>query len=71
MTIFFVLEVFLFFKIVLLPRLVKKTSLERLTWVKVTLLGSGGLLVLEHFFVGVADDSQFVDVNLNFVLEIF
>ena len=69
--IFFILEVFLFLKIVFLPTLVKKTSLKGLAWVKIAFLRSGSLLVLEHFFVGIADNSQFVDVNLNLVLEIF
>ena len=54
-----------------MPAFVEKTALERLTRVEVALLGGGGLLVLEHLLVGVANDAQFVDVYLNFVLEIF
>ena len=65
-----VLKVLLLFKIVFLPRLIEKSSLERLRRVKVAFLCRHSLLVLKHLLVDLLDHSQLVDVNLDFVLEI-
>lgn len=50
--------------------IVKQSPLEGFVWVKVALLCCRGLLILKHLLVGVLDQPDLVDVDLNFIFEV-
>ena len=65
-----VLKIILLLYVLILPVLIEQSFCEWFAWIKVAILSSCSLLILEHFFVDVVDDSYFMNIQLLFVLEV-
>lgn len=63
-------ELLILLNLILLPSLVKESSLERFGWIKVAALGCVRLLILKHLLIYIVNDSHFVDVDLGFIFEV-
>lgn len=66
-----ILIVLLFLEVVFLPILIEKPPLKWLRRVEKAFLRCKSLLILEHFLVCLLHDPQFMDIYLDFVLEVF